>query len=338
LPYFWQQRFLYEKIIFHPLSLLSLYSLKAQTAVKAEDNAIQVLDVVKVKETEHDFGQIPQGKPVFYFFEITNTGLIPLKLDNVQASCGCTTPEWNKDPIAAGATDKIKVGFNAANEGYFENLLPSHTTEIRQNNQNKRNCMEGPCRICTCECLSTIFKTTNSISNMKKLFFLAAAFVTGFTAMAQQKADEVIKIDMDKYDFGKIKQGVPVTTYFTVTNISDKPVVIENAWAGCGCTTPEWSKEPVAPKGTTKIKVGYNAAAMLHILTKDVNIKVAGVQETKVIKITGEVMDAKAFEAYTKTDEFKKAEKLKADQMAKEAKDAKKASKKTKKTSANATK
>jgi hypothetical protein len=172
---------------------------------------------------------------------------------------------------------------------------------------------------------------------MKKLFFLAAAFVTGFTAMAQQKADEVIKIDMDQYNFGKIKQGVPVTTYFTVTNISDKPVVIENAWAGCGCTTPEWSKEPVAPKSTTKIKVGYNAAAVAPF-TKDVNIKVAGVQETKVIKITGEVMETKAFEAYTQTDEYKKAEKLKADQMVKEAKDAKKASKKTKKTSANATK
>src|SRR5689334_19624840 len=103
-----------KKLFFIALSLFSLYGLKAQTAVKAEDNAIQVMDVVKVKETEHDFGQIPQGKPVYYYFEITNTGLTPLKLDNVQASCGCTTPEWNKDPIASGATDKIKVGFNAA--------------------------------------------------------------------------------------------------------------------------------------------------------------------------------------------------------------------------------
>ena len=46
-----------------------------------------------------------------------------LKLDNVQASCGCTTPEWSKDPIAAGATAKIKVGYNAAAENYFEKRL-----------------------------------------------------------------------------------------------------------------------------------------------------------------------------------------------------------------------
>jgi hypothetical protein len=45
---------------------------------------------------------------------------MPLKLDNVQASCGCTTPEWNKEPIVAGGTDRIKVGYNAAAEGYFE--------------------------------------------------------------------------------------------------------------------------------------------------------------------------------------------------------------------------
>lgn len=80
-------------------------------------------DVLQIKETEHDFGKIPQGKPVFYYFEIQNNGSTPLKLDNVQASCGCTTPEWNHDPIPAGAPDKIKVGYNAASEGYFEKFI-----------------------------------------------------------------------------------------------------------------------------------------------------------------------------------------------------------------------
>lgn len=52
-------------------------------------------DVLQLKETEHDFGQIPQGKPVYYSFEIVNTGAEPLKLGDVHASCGCTTPEWS---------------------------------------------------------------------------------------------------------------------------------------------------------------------------------------------------------------------------------------------------
>jgi len=127
---------------------------------------------------------------------------------------------------------------------------------------------------------------------MKKLLFLAVAFVAGLSAMAQ-KADDVIKVSADKYDFGKIKQGVPVTTYFTITNTTDKPLVIENAWAGCGCTTPEFSKEPIAPGGTSKLKVGYNAAAMGHF-DKAVIIKLAGVNEPKVVMITGEVVDANA--------------------------------------------
>ena len=80
-------------------------------------------DALVLKETSHDFGMIPQGKPVTYVFDIVNTGAKPLKLDNVQASCGCTTPEWNHDAIPAGSADKIRVGYNAANEGPFEKYI-----------------------------------------------------------------------------------------------------------------------------------------------------------------------------------------------------------------------
>src|SRR5829696_4887221 len=125
---------------------------------------------------------------------------------------------------------------------------------------------------------------------MKKFFFLAAAFVAGISAMAQQKADEVIKVNSDKHDFGKIKQGVPVTTFFTITNTSDKPLVIESATAGCGCTTPEYAKEPVPAGATTKLKVGYNAAAAGRF-DKPVTIKFAGVAETKQVMISGEVVN-----------------------------------------------
>lgn len=86
-------------------------------------------DVLQLKETTHDFGMIPQGKPVYYIFEIVNTGTTPLKLDDVHASCGCTTPEWSRDAIAAGATAQIKVGYNAAAEGTFEkNITITYNT------------------------------------------------------------------------------------------------------------------------------------------------------------------------------------------------------------------
>ncbi|HLX92106.1 MAG TPA: DUF1573 domain-containing protein [Puia sp.] len=90
----------------------------AQPAVNASV-AESKSDMLKLLETTHDFGKIPQGRPVTYVFEIMNTGSDPLRLENVQASCGCTTPEWTKDPIAPGATSKIRVGFNAHAEGRF---------------------------------------------------------------------------------------------------------------------------------------------------------------------------------------------------------------------------
>jgi hypothetical protein len=80
-------------------------------------------DVLEVKATTYDFGKIPQGKPAYHFFEVVNTGTTPIKLDNVTATCGCTTPEWNQDPIQPGASTRIKVGYNAAAEGFFEKYI-----------------------------------------------------------------------------------------------------------------------------------------------------------------------------------------------------------------------
>lgn len=156
---------------------------------------------------------------------------------------------------------------------------------------------------------------------MKRLFFLAATFIAALTVSAQ-KPDEVIKLSTENYNFGKIKVGEPVTTFFTVTNISDKPVILENVIASCGCTTPEWSREPLAPNATAKIKVGYNAASVAPF-TKDITIRLAGIQEGKLVKISGEVLNADAYAAYTKTDEYKKAETTKAKSKATEKKSSK---------------
>ncbi len=143
---------------------------------------------------------------------------------------------------------------------------------------------------------------------MKKFLFIAAAFVTSIAVVAQ-KPDEVIKLSTENYNFGKIKQGVPVTTYFTVTNTSDKPVLIQDVVPSCGCTTPEWDKAPLAPNASTKIKVGYNAAAVAPF-TKEITIRLAGIQEVKMIKISGEVLTTDAYAAYEKTDEYKAKSKL----------------------------
>ncbi len=77
-------------------------------------------DPIVLTETKYDFGMIPQGKPVYHSFTIKNIGKTSVKLDNVQAACGCTTPEWSRDEITPGGTATIRVGYNAAAEGVFE--------------------------------------------------------------------------------------------------------------------------------------------------------------------------------------------------------------------------
>ncbi|NTS43948.1 DUF1573 domain-containing protein [Flavisolibacter sp. BT320] len=80
-------------------------------------------DALELKEVSFDFGSIPQGKPVYHTFQLMNKGKTAVKLDNVNATCGCTTPEWSREPLAPGATSTIKVGYNAASEGPFEKMV-----------------------------------------------------------------------------------------------------------------------------------------------------------------------------------------------------------------------
>src|SRR6201996_1181052 len=98
--------------------VISLFILTVGARAQAVNNA-PAPDVLMLKENAHNFGKIPQNRPAVYVFEIVNTGSVPLKLDNVQASCGCTTPVWSHDPIEPGATAKIVVGYNAYAEGAF---------------------------------------------------------------------------------------------------------------------------------------------------------------------------------------------------------------------------
>jgi hypothetical protein len=98
------------------LSITFLINANAQPALPIQEEIL-------LKETAYDFGKIPQGKPVFHFFEVTNTGKSPMVISDIQTTCGCTTPEWSKAPIAPGETTKIKVGYNAAAEGNFEKYI-----------------------------------------------------------------------------------------------------------------------------------------------------------------------------------------------------------------------
>ena len=74
---------------------------------------------VSLNMPEKDFGQIRQGKPVTETFYVINKGTETVKIANVFAECGCTTPRWTADPIQPGDSLAVEIGYNAAAEGAF---------------------------------------------------------------------------------------------------------------------------------------------------------------------------------------------------------------------------
>ncbi|HLK28585.1 MAG TPA: DUF1573 domain-containing protein [Puia sp.] len=114
-----------KRLLFLAGLIITSFSVRSQSQAVAANvpTVAKAPEFLMLKETNHDFGKIPQGRPATYNFEIVNTSNEPLRLENVQASCGCTTPEWSKEPIAPGATAVIKVGYNAYAEGHFNKTV-----------------------------------------------------------------------------------------------------------------------------------------------------------------------------------------------------------------------
>ena len=142
------------KQLFTCLSALCLVALvNAQTAPATVQTSTTTTDVVTnsvsiaqademltLKETEFNFGKIPQGKPVTHIFEVINKSNLPLKITQVNASCGCTTPSWEKDKtVAPGEKTNITVGYNAAAEGPFTKFI----TVTYNDSQSKQITIKG---------------------------------------------------------------------------------------------------------------------------------------------------------------------------------------------------
>lgn len=106
--------------------LLFMVSVGVAQEGKVQAPAIKVDGPILTLETNtFDFGDIFQGDVVEHTFKFTNTGNQPLLITNIQTSCGCTTPQWPRDPIMPGGKGELKVGFNSAGKMYKQTkVLP----------------------------------------------------------------------------------------------------------------------------------------------------------------------------------------------------------------------
>lgn len=92
------------------LFLAIMFGANAQTT----ETPTQDLGEIEFEKLSQEFGDIKQGQVVNAVFKFKNKGKTPIILSNVQTTCGCTVPQWTRDPIAPGKTAEINATFNSA--------------------------------------------------------------------------------------------------------------------------------------------------------------------------------------------------------------------------------
>ncbi len=109
-----------------------------------------------------------------------------------------------------------------------------------------------------------------------------------------KKSGELPELTFEEevFDFGKITQGEKVSHSFMFKNTGSKSLIISNAQGSCGCTVPEWPKEPIPPGKTGKIDVVFSSEGKSGMMEKTVTIITNCEPATRVIRIKTEIIVA----------------------------------------------
>jgi hypothetical protein len=122
---------------------------------------------------------------------------------------------------------------------------------------------------------------------MKK-FLGVFALIIGF--VFQSNAQGAIRFKSEKHDFGKIKEGTQASYSFEFSNTGKTPVVISNVQPSCGCTTPEWTREPIMPGKTGKVTAIYNTVGRPGNFSKTITVVNNGEVSQIILTIQGNVV------------------------------------------------
>ncbi len=126
-------------ILFLGLVLFQACDSKPQEGQVENQGAGQVIPdekkpVFKFKETSFNFGTANEGEEITHEFEFTNEGKSDLLISNAIASCGCTIPEWPKEPIPPGKGGKIKATFNTTGKSGQQHKVITITANVKSKN------------------------------------------------------------------------------------------------------------------------------------------------------------------------------------------------------------
>ena len=180
------------------------------------------------EKTTHDFGRFPpDAQKLTHTFTFTNTGKAPVTLKDVKSSCGCTTPEWPKEPIEPGERSSIKVDYDATtSDGYFRKSV----TVLTEQSSMQSLTIEGEPR-------QQSRKNGSSVEGYR--------VEQGRLALKEGVAS-----------FGHIPTSHVDTAYLTAYNAGDKPMLIKKIRAKANLGAPGLPRT-LEPKQSTKLMVTF---------------------------------------------------------------------------------
>ncbi|HLK98444.1 MAG TPA: DUF1573 domain-containing protein [Hymenobacter sp.] len=158
-----------KKVLVLALSLACAgFAAQAQTAAVKPANAQEKVagPQIQFEEMKYDFGSAKQGDVVKHVFKFKNTGTAPLVISNIGVSCGCTTPEWTKDPIMPGKSGTITANFNTAGKLGVQNKVL--TVESNSAGGNAMVALVGEVKEVTAATPATAADKTESATSMEK--------------------------------------------------------------------------------------------------------------------------------------------------------------------------
>ena len=202
------------------LLLIFCLTLTAQAAFSQSE--------IKFEKETHDFGIIAEGTQASYEFRVKNVGNQPLIISTVQPSCGCTTPDWTKEPILPGKTGVIKAMYNSTGR-------------------------PGPFH-------KSITVTTNAATPTQVLYIRGEVGPKDLKLIytPEQKAmSPRLALGSTTYSFGKLEKGQKAVAKFTVKNTGRQPLVIQGVKSSCNCVSYKVSEPSLKPGQTTTLELTY---------------------------------------------------------------------------------
>ena len=199
-----------------------------------------------IKET-HDFGDIEEGTVASFEFEFTNSGNQPIEIVSVKASCGCTTPFWTKEIIGPGENGVIKASYNSKNR-------PGPFTKSITIKSNAKKSLK------TLYIKGFVNPATSSIDKQE-----GKKYNNAVKTSSSSLTPPSIRVEMDKYDFGKVEVGQQIKQRFKIYNAGRKNLVITGLKNDCKCISFGLSSGVVEHNGSSILEITLKSDEVLQL-------------------------------------------------------------------------